>query len=89
MQYIDLETGDVPASITRLVITQLIPATQYRFTVSALTESGPGPEVVVLQTTAPSNGGRCGHGNRGRCGHGNRGRCGHGNGGRCGHGAVA
>ena len=57
MQYTDMEVQQVPASVTRVVMTQLIPATEYRFTVSALTESGPGPEVVVVQTTAPSNGG--------------------------------
>ena len=54
------DSGVLNTTDTRIVVNQLIPSTTYRFTVSVITESGEGEEVVRISTTTEATQGRDG-----------------------------
>ena len=54
------DSGVLNTTDTRIVVNQLIPSTTYRFTVSVITESGEGEEVVRMSTTTEATQGRDG-----------------------------
>ena len=55
LQFDDSGTLTVTSSTAKM--TQLVPETEYRFRVSALTELGQGQEEIVVQSTSPAYGG--------------------------------
>lgn len=57
MEFDESKVLNISSSVTMATITDLFPATRYRFRVAAMTEFGQGEEVIVLQSTAPANGG--------------------------------
>lgn len=57
MQFVDSGAENVSSSSTFVTVTQLVPDTEYRFRVSAVTEDGQGPEIIVIGTTAAAKGG--------------------------------
>ena len=50
----------VPSDTTMTTIYQLLPSTEYRFKVSAVTEYGRGAEVIVVQSTTQAYDGQPG-----------------------------
>lgn len=57
IEYVKSDVVNVSATSTVTTISQLVPDTEYRFRVSALTENGQGPEMILVQATAPADGG--------------------------------
>ncbi len=51
MQFTESGTKNVSSELTATIFTQLLPNTEYRFKVSAVTEYGRGAEVTTVQST--------------------------------------